>query len=53
MCFYADCFLWFIMGVIVVICVHCKALCVLIERVFGHRVDWRKLEELIENSPIA
>lgn len=31
----------------------CKALCVLIERLFGHRVDWRKLEELIENSPVV
>lgn len=41
------------MGVIVVMCRQCLALCVLIERVFGHRVDWRKLEELIESSPIV
>jgi hypothetical protein len=53
MCFYVECCLWFVMGVVVVMCVHCKALCVLIERVFGHRVDWRMLEDLIENSPIC
>jgi hypothetical protein len=52
MYFYAECCLWFIMGVVVV-CKECKAVCVLIKRVFGHEVDWRKLEELIENSPIA
>lgn len=34
-------------------CKYCKAVCVLIERVFGHRVDWHKLEELIESSPIS
>jgi hypothetical protein len=30
-----------------------KAICVLVERLFGHRVDWRALEELIESSPIV
>lgn len=34
-------------------CEQCKAICVLVERVFGHRVDWRKLEELIESSPVV
>ena len=40
-------------GVIVVMCRQCKALCVLIEQLFGHRVDWHKLETLIEDSPIC
>jgi hypothetical protein len=31
----------------------CKALCDIIERLFGHRVDWRELDELIESSPIV
>ena len=53
MYFYADCFLSSIMGAIVVMCRQCLALCVLIERLFGHRVDWRKLEDLIESSPIV
>jgi len=34
-------------------CKICKSLCTIIERLFGHRVDWRKLEELIESSPIV
>lgn len=34
-------------------CKECKAVCVLIARVFGHKVDWRRLEELIEGSPIC
>jgi len=40
-------------GMFAVMCVRCKALCVLIERLFGHRVDWRMLEDLIESSPIV
>jgi len=52
-CFYAECCLWSTMGVVVVMCRQCLALCVLIERLFGHRVDWRKLEDLIESSPIV
>jgi len=34
-------------------CRYCKAICVLVERLFGHRVDWRMLEELIESSPVV
>lgn len=53
MCFYAGCCLWSILGVVVVMCAYCKALCMLIKRLFGHEVDWQKLEELIESSPIV
>ena len=35
------------------VCSKCKALCVLIAAVFGHRVDWRRLEDLIESSPVV
>jgi len=35
------------------VCPQCKALCVLIKRIFGHSVDWHKLEDLIEASPIV
>jgi hypothetical protein len=34
-------------------CKYCKALCVLIERLFGHKVDEHKLEELVESSPVV
>jgi len=33
-------------------CEICEAICKDIENVFGHKVDPKKLEELIESSPL-